>query len=167
MKDKILANDKFQFEIEPGKEGSIVNGKRAEIDVRAIDGSRFHILHKNQSFLADVVELNRADKYCLIKVNGNNYRLELSNQYDTLLQQLGLDSIQANKVNEVKAPMPGLVLSVSAKEDDEVKKGDNLFILEAMKMENIIKAPADGTVKAVKAVAGDKVEKGQTIITFV
>jgi biotin carboxyl carrier protein len=48
----------------------------------------------------------------------------------------------------------------------EVKKGENLFVLEAMKMENIIKAPADVNVKAIKIKPGDKVEKGQILMVF-
>jgi len=47
-----------------------------------------------------------------------------------------------------------------------VLKGDNLFILEAMKMENIIKASADVVVKTVKIKPGDKVEKGQVLLLF-
>jgi len=62
--------------------------------------------------------------------------------------------------------MPGLVLKVFAAEGMEVKKGDNLFVLEAMKMENIIKAPADVVVKTVKIKPGDKVEKGQILMVF-
>jgi biotin carboxyl carrier protein len=62
--------------------------------------------------------------------------------------------------------MPGLVLKVFAAEGMEVKKGDNLFVLEAMKMENIIKAPADVVVKTIKIKPGDKVEKGQILMVF-
>jgi biotin carboxyl carrier protein len=79
---------------------------------------------------------------------------------------LGLDNLQSSKVAELKAPMPGLVLSVLVKEGDEVKKGDNLFVLEAMKMENIIKSPADVTIKSIKIKASDKVEKNQVLIQF-
>ncbi|HEY9195548.1 MAG TPA: acetyl-CoA carboxylase biotin carboxyl carrier protein subunit, partial [Mucilaginibacter sp.] len=70
------------------------------------------------------------------------------------------------KVSEIKAPMPGLVLRIFVAEGDTVQKGDNLFVLEAMKMENIIKAPADVTVRKIKCKAGDKVEKGQILIEF-
>jgi biotin carboxyl carrier protein len=69
-------------------------------------------------------------------------------------------------VSEIKAPMPGLVLNIMVQEGDEVKKGDNLMILEAMKMENSIKSPIDGTVKNLKVATGDKLEKNQVMITF-
>jgi len=74
--------------------------------------------------------------------------------------------LNSTKVSEIKAPMPGMVLKVFAEAGMELKKGDNLFVLEAMKMENIIKAPADVTVKTVKIKAGDKVEKGQILMLF-
>jgi biotin carboxyl carrier protein len=60
--------------------------------------------------------------------------------------------------------MPGLVLKIFVNEGMEVAKGENLFVLEAMKMENIIKAPADVTVKTIKIKPGDKVEKNQVLI---
>ncbi|HEY4196679.1 MAG TPA: acetyl-CoA carboxylase biotin carboxyl carrier protein subunit, partial [Mucilaginibacter sp.] len=78
----------------------------------------------------------------------------------------GLSTLNAAKVSEIKAPMPGLVLKLFVEEGSEVKKGENLFILEAMKMENIIKSPADVTVKTVKIKPGDKVEKGQVLLIF-
>ena len=59
-----------------------------------------------------------------------------------------------------------MVLKVFVTEGMEVSKGDNLFILEAMKMENIIKSPADVVVKTVKIKPGDKVEKGQILMLF-
>jgi biotin carboxyl carrier protein len=62
--------------------------------------------------------------------------------------------------------MPGMVLSILVKEGDEVKKGDTLLILEAMKMENSLKASADGQVKKVVAVKGTAVEKNQVLIQF-
>jgi biotin carboxyl carrier protein len=82
----------------------------------------------------------------------------------TILTNLGIDVGAAKKINDIKAPMPGLVLKVLVKDGDVIKKGDNLLVLEAMKMENSIKAPADATIKAVKITAGDKVEKNQVMI---
>ena len=73
------------------------------------------------------------------------------------------------KVNisaSVLLPMPGMVLNVLVKEGDAVKKGDELLVLEAMKMENNIKAPGDGIVSEISVKSGDKVEKNQILIRF-
>ena len=67
---------------------------------------------------------------------------------------------------EVKAPMPGAILSVSVKQGDAVKKGQVLFILEAMKMENEILAPKDGVVAALSVQAGQTVETGSLLCTL-
>ncbi len=60
--------------------------------------------------------------------------------------------------NTIKAPMPGTILAVNAAVGAAVKKGDVLFVLEAMKMENDITSPMDGTVKQVRVQKGDSVE---------
>ena len=62
--------------------------------------------------------------------------------------------------------MPGLIYEIKVKVGDEVKKGDVLLILVAMKMENAIKAIGDGIVKSIKTNIGDSVEKGRLIIEF-
>lgn len=64
----------------------------------------------------------------------------------------------------VKAPMPGLVKTIFVKFGDEVTKGAQLLILEAMKMENSIHAPNNGTISSVKTEIGDNVEKNQILI---
>ena len=60
--------------------------------------------------------------------------------------------------------MPGLVLEVAAEIGQEVKKGDPLLILEAMKMENVIKSMGEGKVKAIHIKQGEALEKGQLMI---
>lgn len=63
----------------------------------------------------------------------------------------------------VKAPMPGNILNVRVNEGDAVKKGDVLFILEAMKMENEIMAPQDATVVSVMVQKGAKVNADEVL----
>jgi biotin carboxyl carrier protein len=79
---------------------------------------------------------------------------------------MGMTNTSSVKVNNVKAPMPGLIISLKVADGDEVKQGDPLLILEAMKMENILKSPGDGKVKSVKVKMGDSVEKNQILIEF-
>ena len=66
----------------------------------------------------------------------------------------------------IKAPMPGTILKVNVSNGQAVKKGDVLFVLEALKMENEIMAPCDGTVNGVAVNAGASVETGTALCTL-
>lgn len=162
----IKVNDKFCFQINSDKGKTFVNDLEVIPDLNAGQDQHVHILLNNKSYRTEIVEFNRQEKSCTIKVNGNTYILDIRDQYDELLHQLGLDTLSKVKIAELKAPMPGLVLRVMVKEGDEVMKGENLLVLEAMKMENIIKAPADVKIKSIKVKASDKVEKNQVMIFF-
>ena len=67
---------------------------------------------------------------------------------------------------EVAAPMPGLVIAAQAVTDRHVRRGDLLFVVEAMKMELRVEAPADGKVTRVLASVGQQVERGQRLAEF-
>lgn len=67
---------------------------------------------------------------------------------------------------QIKAPLPGTVLSIAVKVGDTVKAADTVAVLEAMKMENAIHAGRDGVVAAINAAAGDAVLEGAPIITL-
>ena len=66
--------------------------------------------------------------------------------------------------NAVTSPLPGVILEVSVKVGDVVKRGDKVMVLEAMKMENVIEATADGTVTAIKVDKGDSVLEGAPLV---
>ena len=163
---QIKVNDQHVFETERNSEDLLLNKTKTGADVKHISGSIYHIIEGNQSYNVDVVSFNNADKTAEIKVNNNTYVITAKDQFDILLDKLGLSSLNSTRLSEVKAPMPGMVLKVYVTDGEEIKKGDNLFVLEAMKMENIIKSPADATIKRIKIKAGDKVEKGQILIEF-
>lgn len=63
----------------------------------------------------------------------------------------------------VSAPMPGKVVKIVAQAGQQVKKGDVVLILEAMKMQNEISAPADGTIKSINVAAGQGVKIGEVM----
>ena len=77
---------------------------------------------------------------------------------------MGLTLAAAQVINDSKAPMPGLILDVQVKEGDEVKEGDYLLVLEAMKMENTLTAPRDGVVKSITVSKGQTVDKNRLLI---
>ena len=66
----------------------------------------------------------------------------------------------------VSAPIPGVIQEINVKEGQSVKKGDVLFILEAMKMKNNIVAMHDGTVATIHVSKGDTVKHGQILLSF-
>ncbi len=67
---------------------------------------------------------------------------------------------------KVAAPMPGTIISVKVSVGQQVKKGDTVAVLEAMKMENEIPAPQDGTVSSIEVSNGATVETGATLVTL-
>jgi biotin carboxyl carrier protein len=154
------------IEVQSTNEGFYVDGKQFGWDLVTISDGYFHILLNNKSFTAEIVKADAAAKSFLIKVNGKTYPVEVRDKFDLLLEKMGMNNQTSGKVNNIKAPMPGLIIDLKVKAGDTVKQGDPLLILEAMKMENIIKSPGEGTVKAVKARKGDSVEKNQVLIEF-
>ncbi|WP_295666744.1 acetyl-CoA carboxylase biotin carboxyl carrier protein subunit [uncultured Mucilaginibacter sp.] len=163
---KVKINDKYNFELEKNGDSLLINNEKIEADVKQLNNTVYHIINNLQSYNAEMISFNRAEKTAEIKVNNNIYTVTAKDQFDILLDKLGLSNLNEAKVSEIKAPMPGMVLKVFVSEGMDIKKGDNLFVLEAMKMENIIKAPADVVVKTVKIKPGDKVEKGQILMLF-
>lgn len=122
------------------------------------------------------VEIKRfEDNIADIEVNGTKYKVEVHKEVKvTKTPQLVRPEVQkegSGKIRKtlsssylVKAPLPGNILKVLVKVGDEIKKGDNLMIMEAMKMENNILSEKDGTVKVIKAKDGDAVLQGDTLI---
>ena len=164
---KVQVNEHHKFEIEADGDHLKVNGEVVKLDSRSTSPGHLHIIYKNKSYHVETVSGEAQGKKAVIKVNGNTYQVEIEDQYDQLLKNLGMSDLLSNKLQEIKAPMPGLVLNVLIQEGQEIKKGDSLFVLEAMKMENLIKSTTDGLIKKISIGKGDKVEKGQTLIQFV
>ncbi len=139
-------------------------GKEVAADIQKISPSSFSIIINDRSYTAELIESRSVEKVFVIRVNDHIYEVQLKDKYDELLKQLGMDKLFAQKVNDLKAPMPGLVLDVLVMEGQQIKKGDNLLVLEAMKMENNLKATYDATVKKVNVKKGDRVEKNTVLI---
>ena len=103
-----------------------------------------------------------------ITVNGNVYEVtveENTNAAPAAPKAVPKAPVKAAP-KAVVAPMPGKILTVKTSEGAVVKRGQVLFILEAMKMENEIVAPQDGTIVSVNVAAGDTVEAGNTLATL-
>lgn len=157
-------NDKHNYTITEKDKQIEINGEAVWPDVYKIDESRLHLLLNDASYSIEKVGFDAENKTYTVKVNGQKYTVAVKDRFDILLEQMGMGNASAAKLNEIKAPMPGMVLKMLVQPGDGFKKGDALLVLEAMKMENVLKAPAEGVVKEIVAQAGDKVEKNQVLI---
>ncbi|MBA3647360.1 MAG: acetyl-CoA carboxylase biotin carboxyl carrier protein subunit [Chitinophagales bacterium] len=142
----------------------LIDGKENSWDIIAIDNRRFHILKDNQSFTTEIIKADYEKKVFEIKVNGNHYTVAVKDRFDELLQKLGMENSASPKINVIRAPMPGLVLRIMVEAGQELKPGESILLLEAMKMENVIKSPGEGKIKAIKIKESDAVEKNQVLI---
>ncbi|MBE7178607.1 MAG: biotin/lipoyl-binding protein [Mucilaginibacter polytrichastri] len=165
MKYTATVSDDASFAIEKTTDGQwTLNGASPELDIRKLDDQRYHVLMNNASYTVEIS--GNADSNVQLVVNGTPISVGISDEYDALLKKLGMNTTFGAKAAELKAPMPGLVLKVFVSDGDEVKKGDNLLILEAMKMENMIKAQGDFRIGTVQVKSGQSVEKNQLLISF-
>lgn len=96
-----------------------------------------------------------------VTLRGYSYSTKvLSGRNNELMEILRSSPAQQNRVTKIAAPMPGLLKQVIVTEGASVRKGETLFILEAMKMENSIKTPVAGIVRNVTPHQGSAIEKG-------
>ena len=155
---KVNVNDTFHFDIE--KESVSL------LDSVSVEDNKFHILHENTPYKAEILTADFHQRSYTVKVNNNTYSVVISNPLDVLIKEMGFEVGLAKQVNFIKAPMPGLILEIGVVVGQEVKVNDNLIILGAMKMENSFLSPRDGIIKSISVNIGDAVDKGQLLIEF-
>lgn len=154
------------FQVQKSGDSILVNDQGLDWDLKWIDERTVHLIRGNESKVAELISLDKETKTIRIRLGYQVATLSLKDRFDLLLEKMGMSAAGAGAVKDIKAPMPGLILDLKVKAGDEVKKGDVVLILEAMKMENIIKAPGDGIVKDVKVSLKQSVEKNQVLIQF-
>jgi len=111
------------------------------------------------------------DNIAQIEVNGTMYEVEVEqketarsktpklvrSQVETRRSDSKIKKTVSSRATPVKAPLPGNIFKILVKQGDEVKKGDKIMIMEAMKMENNVLAEKDGKIKSIKVNEGDSV----------
>ncbi len=152
-------NNRLTLDLNPSND---LNG----LDLIALSNGRYHLLRNNRSYNAEIVSIDKDSKTIKVNVNGTNYSVLLKDKLDLLLEQMGIANKGNNKLNDLKAPMPGLVLDIKVQAGDSVEKDTPLVVLEAMKMENVLKATAPARIKSIEIKQGYAVEKGQVLIKF-
>lgn len=134
------------------------------LDLLPTGEDTLHILQNNRAHHVEVIRTDFARKTVTLEINGNKYTVQIEDEYDLLVKKMGLSVGGSQAIKNIKAPMPGLILDILVEPGQAVTKGEQLLILEAMKMENVLKAEGDGVIKSVEVKKGDAVDKGQILL---
>ncbi|MDF1516487.1 MAG: biotin/lipoyl-containing protein [Lutibacter sp.] len=153
---KVIVNDFYEFEFK--------NSDLEEIDLLKRTVSKFHVIENNESYDVELEKSDFNNRKYTVSVNTNSYTVKIANETDRLIKEMGFTIGLGKKANDIKAPMPGIILNVIVKVGQEVKEGETLLILEAMKMENAIGSPKDGVIKSIFIKSGETVDKGELMI---
>ena len=137
-------------------------GKKVEIKLREDPNGFSYIVWKNKKYMLDVIEKNQ-NKYTIM-VNGvwHSFSVETptSLKRRRFLEQQG----EGSSTVAIEAPMPGKIIDILVEEGSDVKEGEPIIILEAMKMQNEILSHVSGLIKSVEVRKGDSVMKDDVMI---
>jgi biotin carboxyl carrier protein len=142
-----------------------VDGVAYEIDFVSVSNQPVYSLIVNgESFDAHVYP---EEEVWQVLFQGKIYTAQVEDEREKRLRAaLGGTASEQDEFH-LKAPMPGMVVSVPVLAGQAVKKGDVLLILESMKMQNELRSPRDGSIGRVRVAAGDRVEKKDTLLSVI
>ena len=153
------------FEVDINEDSYVtVDGQRHEIDFRAVgNGPLYSLLIGGNSYEGHI---EGTDDGWQVLHKGDLYMVEIEDERSQRLMKLGGAGISTKGDYYLKAPMPGLVVSVPVKEGQEVSEGDILIVLESMKMQNELKSPQDGTILRIQANPEDTIQQAEVMLVL-
>jgi len=151
-----VVNKKYQFDLTDDD----------SLAFKKINTGSIHATDKHDSVNANISAADFCKKRYTIKINSAFYEVTLKNELELLIDELGLIANVTTGSNELISPMPGLIVDILVKAGSEIKAGEGLLVLEAMKMENTLTTNRDGIVKSVLVKVADAVDKGAVLIEF-
>ena len=151
------------YEIEITQDVITLDGEPMDVDFASI-GDLHSLLVNNESFEAMI---DFYDGFWNVLMRGDLYQVDVIDERTQLLRERSGGLVDDSAEVVIKAPMPGLVIAVVVEVGQEVEAGDNIVILESMKMENELKTPRAGRVEHVTVSDGDSVEQNQTLVVIV
>jgi acetyl/propionyl-CoA carboxylase alpha subunit len=152
--EELAASGSFQIEL---------GGKTFAADLRQVGPWSFSIVIGNRSFDLDVV---RDGDEVVVSSRGGTTRLTLEDARRRLMRAGSGNAREVTGRVQMRAMMPGRVVSLLVKAGDEVAANQGVIVVEAMKMENELKSPKAGKVIEVKVAAGQTVEKGELLVVI-
>ena len=133
-------------------------------DIIQLSPTEFNLIKDHRCVNVKLIEANATAKKLKIEIEGEIIDIEIKDELDQVLEKMGFSSVVNKTIKDIKAPMPGLVLEIAVADGQDVKEGDKILILGAMKMENCILIHTTARIKKVAVVPGQAVEKGQVLV---
>jgi biotin carboxyl carrier protein len=157
--------DGLEFPIEILDEHHVMfGGDVLEVDLAAVSGEPLYSLIVNgESFEGYVYPDEDGWQVLLL---GQFYQVRVEDEREKHLRTAFQSTVRKDAEFVLRAPMPGLVVSVPVTEGQGVEKGQTLVILESMKMQNELRAPYAGTVMRPRVKAGEIVEQKQILLNL-
>jgi len=141
-----------------------VDGKKYDLDIVNVGKGVYSILFKGKSYNVELIEGENSKKY-FVNTLYKSFNLEVIDAESRYLASRN-KSILGEEGNVISSPMPGKVVKIMVNEKDQVKAGDTVIIVSAMKMESEYKAATDGTIKEIMVKEGDTVTSNQALVTI-
>jgi len=159
-----IEDKSYQFELRQSNGSLFIrqNGSEHKADLVRLGNNRYSLIIGGRSHEIGVEHL--PDGYAISRgARSASFRVE-DYELAKIKKAAGIDV--SRKIKNLPAPMPGLIVNIQCAPGDEVKKGDPLLVMEAMKMENEIKSPLTGKIKAINVAPRQSVDKGQVMVEF-
>lgn len=165
MRYMATVNDRtFTIDILPdGK--LLVDGKPRDVDFLSLDNKTLYSLLVDNTSYEGLVE--KVDGLYQVLLWGALYAVRVMDEREQRLAKSSAAFIPEDVEIVIRAPMPGLILSVPVEPGQAVEAGQTLVILESMKMENELKAPRAGRVHMVYVKVGDSVEQAKKLVSVI
>ena len=142
-----------------------VDGVDYEIDFESVsEQTVYSLLANNNSYDALVYG---SEEGWQVLLHGSQYVLLVEDERERMLRASLGGGPPDNVDFHLRAPMPGLIVTVPVSEGQMVDKGDVLVVLESMKMQNQLKSPRPGKISRVQVKAGDSVEQRDTLLSVI
>jgi biotin carboxyl carrier protein len=161
------------FRVDLGPDGTVaVDGKAHEVEVLkagtsvmtvTIDGV---VLQGSSKLIGDDGDGSSAASRMVISAGGRDFEVEVDDERSRLIKSFHPKTGASGGPTRVKAPMPGLVVRLEVAVGQEVKPGQGLLVLEAMKMENEIRCLVEGVIEKIDVKPGEAVEKDEVLMVI-
>jgi biotin carboxyl carrier protein len=163
MKYFVRLDDK---ELEVGIDGENVtlNSETFRAHVESVTGTPIQLVAIGNEVHRVFVRRGEHRGQFELQIDGFRLKVEALDERARAVRELSGASRKVSGPAHLRAPMPGLIVRVNVNEGDQVRVGQGLVVMEAMKMENELRAAAAGIVRKVLVSAGSAVEKGALLL---